>query len=74
LRPSLSENYTQIIALLASNDINADWLEKYDKAHYSLENKLINYQKPILKKLIDKGEWNTDFRISEMVESYGMNK
>lgn len=71
---SLSENYTQIIALLASDDINADWFEKYDKAHYSLENKLINYQKSILKKLIDKGEWNTDFRISEMVESYGMNK
>lgn len=71
---SLSENYTQIIAFVASDDIETEWFEKYDKAHYSLENKLINYNKSILKKLIGKEEWNTDYRISEMVEAYGIKK
>lgn len=71
---SLSENYTQIIALLASDDINEKWFEIYDKAHYSLENKLIKYQKSILTKLIKKEGWNTDFKISEMIETYGIKK
>lgn len=71
---SLAENYTQVIALMASDDIDSNWFDKYDSKHYSLENKLINYNKSILRKLINKQDWNTDYRISEMVKTYGIKE
>ena len=57
---SLGENYSQIFALLNSNDIDKEWFDEYDHRHYSLENKLINLNKSFIKKL-DNGEWNKDY-------------
>ena len=67
---SLSENYTQILALLASGDIDQEWFDEYDEKHYSLENKLIRYNSALIKKLKAKEEWQSDYRISSIVASY----
>ncbi len=56
---SLGENYSQIFALLNSEDIDKEWFDEYDQLHYSLENKLINLNKAFIKKL-GNGEWNKD--------------
>ena len=58
---SSGENYSQIFALLNSNDIDNEWFDEYDQRHYSLENKLINLNKSFIKKL-DNGEWNKDYQ------------
>lgn len=68
---SLAENYSQIFALLFSNDIEREWFDEYDKKHYSLENKLIQFNKTMISKL-DKNEWNNDYIIRELVEKYGL--
>ena len=57
---SLGENYSQIFALLNSEDINKEWFDKYDTLYYSLENKLINLNKSLLNKT-DSNEWNKDY-------------
>lgn len=57
---SLGENYSQIFALLISEDINREWFDEYDHLHYSLENKLINLNKSFIKKL-NNGDWNKDY-------------
>ena len=57
---SLGENFSQIFALLNSEDINKEWFDEYDQLHYSLENKLINLNKSFIKKL-NNGEWNKDY-------------
>ena len=57
---SLGENYSQIFALLHSDDIDKKWFDEYDQRHYSVENKLINLNKSFIKKL-DNGEWNKDY-------------
>ena len=57
---SLGENYSQIFALVNSEDIEKGWFDKYDKLHYSLENKLINLNKSFIKKL-NNGDWNKDY-------------
>jgi four helix bundle protein len=67
---SLAENYSQIFALLNSDDIDREWFDEYDKKHYSLENKLIQMNKTMILKL-DKNEWKNDYIIRELVEKYG---
>ncbi len=67
---SLSENYTQIFSLLTSRDIAQAWFDEYDKKHYSLENKLINYNGSLIKKLKSRGDWQTDYQISDIISSY----
>lgn len=67
---SLSENYTQIYALLSAGDIELEWFDQYDKKHYSLENKLIQFNKSMISK-VDKNEWNNDYILREVVEKYG---
>jgi len=57
---SLGENYSQIFALLNSDDIDKKWFDEYDQLHYSLENKLINLNKAFIKKL-NNGEWKKDY-------------
>ncbi len=57
---SLGENYSQIFALLNSDDIDKKWFDEYDKLHYSLENKLINLNKAFIKKL-NNGKWKKDY-------------
>jgi four helix bundle protein len=66
---SLAENYSQIFALLSSSDIEREWFDEYDKKHYSLENKLIQFNKKMITKL-DKNEWNNDYIIRELIEKY----
>jgi len=67
---SLSENYTQIYALFSAGDIELEWFDQYDKKHYSLENKLIQFNKAMISK-IDKNEWEDDYILREVVEKYG---
>lgn len=69
---SLAENYTQIIALVAADDINSEWFDEYDNLHYSLENKLISYNRSLLSKLKSKGEWKSDYQISELLARYNI--
>lgn len=61
---SLSENYTQILIITKSGDIDEVWFEEYDKEHYAIENKLLALVKSLIKKLKEKGNWNTDYKIS----------
>ena len=67
---SLSENYSQLIALVASDDLEGEWFEEYDKKHYSIENKLIKYNRSIVERLKNSGEWRTDYQVSEIIEQY----
>ena len=69
---SLGENYSQIFALLNSEDIDITWFELYDSKHYSLENKLINLNKSLIQKLKNGEEWKNDYIIREMKEYYGL--
>ena len=61
---SLGENYTQILALFTSKDLSEEWFNKYDKMHYSLENKLIKFNESLLKKLKGNENWNTDYNLN----------
>ena len=56
---SLGENYSQIFALLQNGDIERNWFDKYDKLHYSLENKTINFNKKMIKKVTKKKNGKT---------------
>lgn len=66
---SLSENYTRLFALLKSNDIDREWFDEYDNKLYSLENKLIQFNKSMIAKL-DKNDWHNDYILRETVEEY----
>ncbi len=68
---SLAENYSQIFALHVSDDIDREWFDEYDKKHYSLENKLIQFNKSMIAKL-DQNEWKNDYVIRELIERYGL--
>ena len=67
---SLAENYSQNFALLESEDIDKEWFDEYDSKHYSLENKLINYNKSQIKHLKEKTDWRTDYVVREIIEQY----
>jgi four helix bundle protein len=67
---SLAENYSQNYALLSSNDISNEWFEVFDLKHYSLENKLISYNRSQIMRLKDKKEWENDYLIKEMFIDY----
>ena len=69
---SLGENYSQTYALMRSNDIEREWFDKYDDKHYSLENKLINYNKSQIKYLKENYEWRNDYSIKELISEYGL--
>ena len=66
---SLSENYTQLFALHSSDDLDKVWFDEYDKKHYSLENKLIQFNKSMILKL-DSNEWKNDYILREFMEKY----
>jgi four helix bundle protein len=70
---SLGENYSQIFALYKANDINKEWFDEYDRKHYSLENKLINYNKSQIQQLKNNTEWRDDYILREIIERYGTN-
>ena len=66
---SLSENYSQLYALLEGGDIDREWFNEYDAKQYSLENKLIKMNKALIQKM-DKNEWNNDYMIREIIQGY----
>ena len=58
---SLAENYSQIYALFRIETIDSHWFDEYDNKHYSLENKLLSYNKSQIKQLKDKSTWLNDY-------------
>ena len=68
---SLAENYSQVYALLKAEIIDRKWFDLYDSKHYSVENKLINYNKSQIKQLQNKDDWRNDYILREMIEQYG---
>ena len=69
---SLAENYSQVFALFRGKDIDKKWFDEYDHKHYVLENKIITYNKSLLKQLRNKNDWNNDYLIKELIEHYGI--
>ena len=67
---SLAENYTQILALHEVNDVERSWFDEYDTKHYSLENKLIGYNRSQIKQLKEKSDWRNDYVLREIAEKY----
>lgn len=67
---SLAENYSQIYALLKAEKIDRIWFDTYDGKHYSLENKLIAYNRSQIKILKEKGNWNDDYTLREDTIDY----
>jgi four helix bundle protein len=67
---SLGENYSQLYALLLSQDIEMDWFNAFDRKHYSLENKLISYNKSQIQQMKNNSEWRDDYIIKEFIERY----
>jgi hypothetical protein len=58
---------------LVSEDIDREWFNEYDSMHYSLENKLINYNKSQIIQLKEKSDWRNDYVVREIVEKYGLD-
>jgi len=69
---SLGENYSQIFALFRANIIEEEWFVKYDEMHYSLENKLIKFNKNNITKLQEKSDWHNDYQVREIIEQYNI--
>lgn len=67
---SLGENYSQLFALIASEDISKQWFEQYDDFHYSLENKTLNFNKNMIQKLKAEDNWKNDYVLKEIIEKY----
>jgi four helix bundle protein len=67
---SLAENYSQIFALTESGDIDKEWFDEYDQKHYTLENKLLNYNRSQIKQLKEKSDWKTDYTLREIIAKY----
>ena len=67
---SLAENYSQIFALYTAKDIQKEWFDVFDEKHYSLENKLLNYNKSQIEQLKGNSNWRNDYVVKEIVEAY----
>jgi four helix bundle protein len=70
---SLAENYSQVYALHQASILSRELFDQFDTIHYSLENKLINYNKSQVKQLKEKSEWQNDYVVREMIEFYGLD-
>lgn len=68
---SMAENYSQVYALLKAEIVDLSWFDEYDALHYSLENKLINYNKSQVKQLKENSNWENDYILKDIVETYG---
>ena len=67
---SLAENYSQIYALLKADKIDQKWFDEYDSVLFSLENKLLAYNKSQIKMLKEKGVWKDDYILREDLLEY----
>ena len=61
---SAGENYSQMYALLKSEEISQGMFDEFDERHYSVENKLINLAKSLSKKTRNDQDWNSDYKVS----------
>jgi len=61
---SAGENYSQMFALLKSEEISKDRFDEFDKKHYGVENKLINLAKSLARKMKTDQDWNSDYKTS----------
>ena len=59
---SLAENYSQLFALTAANQISENEFIIYDDRIYELENKLLKMNKSLIEKLNSKSNWNDDYK------------
>ena len=67
---SLGENYSQIFSLFNAGELDEEWFYRYDKFHYSLENKLIKLNKTNIEYLKTNYDWKNDYQVRELVEKY----
>ena len=67
---SLGENFSQFFTLFNAEEIDEDWFEEYDKIHYSLENKLIKFNKKSIENLMTNYDWKNDYQVRELIEKY----
>jgi len=67
---SLAENYSQVYALHEIGLINSEWFDEYDAIHYSLENKLIAFNKAQIKIMKSKENWHQDYILREEEQIY----
>lgn len=67
---SLAENYSQIYNLYNAGIIDEEWFNEYDKKHYSIENKLIKFNKSQVEILKNKGKWKDDYQVKEIIHGY----
>ena len=61
---SCGENYSQMYALLKSQEISKDIFDDFDTRHYAVENKLVNLAKALSKKVKTGQDWNSDYKVS----------
>jgi len=61
---SAGENYSQMYALLKSEEISKDIFDIFDKQHYGVENMLINLAKALSRKTKPDQDWNSDYKVS----------
>ncbi len=67
---SLGENYPQIFTISNAQKISEESLIEFDKLHYSLENKLVNFNKSMIEKLKRDNNCNNYYKLKVMVEKY----
>ncbi len=70
---SLGENYSQVFTLFNARKISEQMFADFDKKHYCLENKLINFNKSMIEKLANDETWRNDYVVREMIVQYGIN-
>ncbi len=61
---SAGENYSQMFALLKTEEISKDRFDEFDERHYSVETKLINLAKSLARKMKTGQDWNSDYKVS----------
>lgn len=67
---SLAENYSQIYNLFNVGIIGEEWFNEYDKKHYSIENKLISFNKSQIEISKRKSEWKDDYQVRDIIQEY----
>ena len=61
---SCGENYSQMYALLKSQEISKDIFDDFDTRHYAVENKLVNLAKALSKKMKTGQDWDSEYKVS----------
>ncbi len=67
---SLGENYSQIFILFNASKVLEEKFKEFDNRHYSLENKLIKFNKSMIEKLKNGDYWKNDYILRKATEKY----